>query len=159
MKRVPIAVMVSAVFAGGIAIGQQAGEDDAAEAVLADARLLIKVTGGDKMAIQVMNQMLASFKQAMPQVPGEYWDKFMEKVDAQGIVELTAPIYVKYLTHAEIKGLVAFYQSPLGKKLVEVQPKIVQESFAVGQQWGMKIAQQVQRELIKEGYIKGQGGS
>ena len=56
---------------------------------------------------------------------------------------LTIPIYQKHLTQEDIAALNKFYDSPAGKKMIKVQPLIMQESMAVGQAWGQKIAQEV----------------
>jgi hypothetical protein len=64
------------------------------------------------------------------------------------------PVYNKYYTHDEIKQLIAFYESSLGKKLVEVTPLLTQETMIIGQKWGEKLGQDIVDELIREGYVK-----
>lgn len=44
-----------------------------------------------------------------------------------------AAIYRKHFTEAELKALIAFYQSPVGKKSLDTMPAIFQESSLVGQ--------------------------
>ncbi|UBQ51286.1 DUF2059 domain-containing protein [Aeromonas hydrophila] len=44
-----------------------------------------------------------------------------------------AAIYRKHFTEAELKQLIAFYQSPVGKKSLDTMPAIFQESALVGQ--------------------------
>ncbi|MGL6275643.1 DUF2059 domain-containing protein [Aeromonas dhakensis] len=43
-----------------------------------------------------------------------------------------AAIYRKHFTEAELKELIAFYQSPVGKKSLDTMPAIFQESSLVG---------------------------
>jgi uncharacterized protein len=43
-----------------------------------------------------------------------------------------AAIYRKHFTDAELKELIAFYQSPVGKKSLDTMPTIFQESSLVG---------------------------
>ncbi len=99
-----------------------------------------------------MNQMLIPMKQAIPDVPDEFWTKFLAKVDANELVELIVPIYAKHFTHDEIKQLLAFYQTPLGQKMIANQPAIMQESMEAGQEWGGQLGRQVAKELEAEGY-------
>jgi uncharacterized protein len=40
-----------------------------------------------------------------------------------------ANIYGSYYTHKEIKGIIAFYDSPLGQKMLQKAPKIADEVF------------------------------
>lgn len=150
MRKILVFAAICAVVVAGVAAAQNApGEDEAKND---DIRRLLELTNAAQMGKQMMDQMTASFKQAMPQVPGEFWDRFMEKVDTNEMTEMVVPIYAKYFTHEDIKGLIEFSESPLGRKFTEVQPKIMQESYAAGQQWGMKLGQLVVQELQKEGH-------
>jgi hypothetical protein len=64
-------------------------------------------------------------------------------------------IYHRHLDDKEIRGLIAFYETPLGKKLIEVTPAISQESVAAGMAWGQRMApilnQRITDRLKKEG--------
>ena len=117
-----------------------------------DVRKMLVVTGVGEMGVQVVNQLLSSFKQSVPQVPEEFWTRFASKVDGDGLIELVIPIYAKHFTHDEIKELLAFYETPIGKKLISTQPAMLQESMAVGQTWGESLADQVMQELAAEGH-------
>jgi hypothetical protein len=57
------------------------------------------------------------------------------------------PIYVEHLTVEEMQAAIDFYETPEGQSLIEKMPVISQESFAVGQQWGMELAQRVMEEI------------
>lgn len=63
-------------------------------------------------------------------------------------------IYSKHYTNEDIKGMIAFYQTPLGKKLISILPKITQESIEVSQQYGIKAARRAIQKLEAEGYIE-----
>jgi hypothetical protein len=51
---------------------------------------------------------------------------------AERMVEGLVPVYERYLTAEDVKALIAFYESPAGRKLVAVQPLLIRESGAVG---------------------------
>lgn len=70
------------------------------------------------------------------------------------MINMIIPIYDSCFTEQDIQGLIAFYKSPLGKRLVEKLPVITQKSFDVGQVWGQKIAAELLEELKQKGYIK-----
>jgi hypothetical protein len=116
-----------------------------------DAKRLIVSAGGDKMGLQMWNQMMPSFKQAMPEVPAKMWDEFSAEIDMNELVDMCVPSYERHLSHAEIKELLAFYESPLGKKLVSVQPQIMQECMIAGEEWGRKIGERVIRKFRDRG--------
>ncbi len=61
------------------------------------------------------------------------------------------PIYASHFSQAELEQLVRFYESPLGKRLNEVQPLIVQESMETGQRWGATIGRAVGESLARGG--------
>jgi len=64
--------------------------------------------------------------------PGEYrkklvnlfFAKLQAKADGQSLLELAIPLYDKNLSHEEIKGLIQFYQTPLGQKAVSVHAQV-----------------------------------
>lgn len=64
------------------------------------------------------------------------------------------PIYQKHLTEADLHGIIAFYDTPVGKKFAEKTPLITLESMIAGQEWGLQIGQQVIDKLKNKGYLK-----
>lgn len=61
------------------------------------------------------------------------------------------PIYAKYYTQQDMDDLIAFYDTPLGKKLSTVQPQITLESMSVAQQWAAEIGQKVAAKIMQSG--------
>ena len=122
----------------------------------ADIEKLLQVSESNSIVDQIINLMIPQYKQMVPSVPEEYWDKAAEKMKNSGfklIAELV-PIYDKYFTESEIKELIAFYESSVGKKMVKNQPLILQDSMEVGQKWGISIAQEIVEDLQKDGYLQ-----
>ena len=118
----------------------------------ADIRTLLPLTQAGEMAVQMMQEMLNSYRQGLPQVPDEFWVGFAKKIKTEDLVDMLVPIYDRHLTHAEVVSLIGFFEGPVGKKLLSVQPSIMRESMQVGQQWGEKIGNEVTAELQKKGY-------
>lgn len=56
-----------------------------------------------------------------------------------GLYNKMAELYMAEFTHDEIKQLVAFYKTDLGKKLAEKQLGLTQKAMAFGQSWGMEV--------------------
>jgi len=139
-----------------------AGKAQAASAAdkQADIRRLLALTGAGSVATQAMDEMEKSIRPLMTDSlpPGEYRDKlvelffqkFHEKRDPSKLVDLMVPIYDKYYTADEIKGLINLYQTPLGKKMTTVLPKIVAESQAAGGQWGKELGRECMMEVLEE---------
>ena len=102
----------------------------------------------------VYDQMVSQFKMMKPSVPQITWDMAKREVFDKEIAELQKqliPLYQKNLTAEEIKQLIAFYTSPLGKKLVDGTTKISKESIKIAQPWSMSLAQKMQGYLAEKG--------
>ena len=123
-------------------------------AKIADIRKLISLTGGDKVGEQMVDQMIKSFSAYNPNIPADFWADFKKDVDTNKITEMNIPVYDKYLSADEIKETIKFYESPVGKKLIEVLPKILEETYSAGEQWGYEVGTKLQNKLIEKGYLK-----
>jgi hypothetical protein len=90
--------------------------------------------------------------------PGEYRDKlvelFMQKVhtvDLAGrILDEAIPVYDKYLSDDDVKGLIAFYQTPVGRKLSSVTPSMMAELQSVGEKQGEEVGRQAMLQVLAE---------
>jgi len=118
-----------------------------------DILKLLKVSGSDKLADQMMDAIIPQFQQLVPGIPDAFWVKFREKLNMDDFINACIPAYDKYYTHDEIKQLIKFYESPLGRRMVEVTPLLTQETIAIGQKWGEKLGQDIVNELINDGYV------
>jgi hypothetical protein len=67
-----------------------------------------------------------------------------------------AKLYATNFTEPELKDILAFYQSPAGKKLLSVQPKVIDSSMAFAQTWANKLSDEVigkmRDEMKKRGH-------
>jgi len=117
-------------------------------------RTLLEMMGSGKIGVQVMENMLVSFKKAAPNVPNEVWDEFMKEANPEALVELMVPIYEKHYTDEDVTQLIEFYRTPLGKKVIEKMPLITQESYQVGAEWGKKLGEQAFKKLKEKGYMQ-----
>lgn len=57
----------------------------------------------------------------------------------EGLYNKMAELYMAEFTQDEIKELVGFYKTDLGKKLAEKQLGLTQKSMMYGQTWGMEV--------------------
>lgn len=56
-----------------------------------------------------------------------------------GLYEKMAELYMAEFTHDEVKELVVFYKTDLGKKLALKQLGLMQKAMTYGQSWGMEV--------------------
>ncbi|QUS39370.1 DUF2059 domain-containing protein [Tardiphaga alba] len=66
------------------------------------------------------------------------------------IGEQMAKIYASDFTEAELKDLAAFYKSPLGQKLLQMEPQSISASVNYMQQWAQQFAEQVNGQFRAE---------
>jgi hypothetical protein len=117
---------------------------------------LLTITGASSLSQQVVTQLLMSMKAQYPQVPQKFWDAFLNQFKPDDLVNELIPIYSKYYSNEDINQLIAFYQTPLGKKTIAVLPQLTQESIITGQRYGLEISKKVLQQLEAEGYLSPQ---
>lgn len=66
------------------------------------------------------------------------------------IADAMAQIYANDFTEQELKDLLAFYKSPLGKKSIEQEPKSIEASLNYMRNWGEDLALEVNELFRKE---------
>ena len=140
------------------------------EAYRADAEELLRMTGAAQLGSQFVNvmygQILEDLKRSQPNVPTRMLDVIRQVLEEEfssafagpDFTSRTVAIYAKHFTHDDVRGLLTFYRSALGRKVISVMPTVLQESMAVGQQWGQEIMPGVmaklEQRLRSEGLIK-----
>jgi len=106
-------------------------------------KALMHKTGAGDMSIQMMNQLIPSLKKMIPDAPESFWSDVMSEYDPDEMINIIIPVYQKHLSEEDIKEINTFYDSPAGKKLIHVQPAIMQESMLLGQQYGESVARKI----------------
>ena len=114
---------------------------------------LLELTGAGKLGKQVAENVISVFQKQYPDVNPKFWDKFKKEIKPDDLENMIVPIYDEYFTEGDIDQLIAFYKTPIGKKVIATLPDITQESMAAGQQWGKELARKVIEELEAKGYI------
>jgi hypothetical protein len=116
----------------------------------AEIQKLIRLTGVERLVGQMETQILSSMKAQMPQVPDLFWIKFQQKINNRELIEKIIPLYDKFYTTDDLKAINAFYETPVGAKVLSTLPQLTQESMKIGQEWGEKISRQAAQEADQE---------
>lgn len=141
----------------------QAGRTAAAKidpAKEADIRGLLDLVGTKALITQSLDSMSTSMRPVLSNSlpPGDYRDKlvdlffvkFNSKIDVQHFLDMAVPIYDKNFSHDEIRGLLQFYQTPLGQKTITVLPSLSAELQQQGRKWGEQMGRQCMLEVLAE---------
>jgi uncharacterized protein len=86
----------------------------------------------------------------VPKFMETFGTRFKAAAPASKVTDAIVPIYAKHFTMEDIQGLIKFYESPLGVKLVKEMPEVVQESQNEGVQMDQNAALTVLRGMEEE---------
>jgi hypothetical protein len=114
---------------------------------------LLELTDSKNMAVQIFDMVIPQIARIAPNVPQSVWDALKDKMDFDVFVKNYIPIYDRHYTHEDIRELIEFYESPVGRKVIRVTPAMTEESMQMGQSYGAILAEEILRELKKGGYL------
>ena len=116
-----------------------------------DILIFFKVSGVEttyKSAISSMMDMMAKNMNITDiEMIKELKDEMSTDENIAEILNEMRIIYKKHFSQADIKALIKFYESPIGKKLVKEQPSLMTESMEVGQNWGRSLGEKVYKRI------------
>ena len=120
-----------------------------------DIRELLTVIKIDESLGQIINIMLNNLEKELLLVTDKdeaetIKNKIKNKFKIEDVIQLVIPIYDKYLSVNDVKGLIAFYKTPLGQKIITITPVMTAESINAGAEYGEKIAKEIIQEMKQE---------
>jgi len=125
MKKVIITLVV--VFFSHIGFAQ----DDQFKK---DVLKVIEMSGGT-------SQIKSAKEQILKMVPKEKQAAFVIEFDATlpALYDKLATVYMQTYTKEDIKAMMDFYYSPVGKKINEKSGELLEKSQAAGEEWGQGL--------------------
>jgi uncharacterized protein len=130
--------------------------DPAKEAAI---RHLMDITGtsklGENLRIYITERVQEKAGQAvaperMQKFMGTFSAKFNASVSPSAITDALVTIYAKSFSMEDIQGLIQFYESPLGTRVVQTLPRVSAESQQVGIEMDQNAALMVLRGMSEE---------
>src|SRR5947199_4881982 len=158
--RLAAALLFACTTFGGAVLAQPAPSASA----VATARELVETKGGaamfDPVIVSVVEQTKAALLQTNPQLSKDLNDvaaqlrtEFTPKRDE--LMAQAAKLYADRFSEQELKEMLTFYKSALGKKMVNVEPQVLDETFNYVQQWGARVSEDVMNRFRAEMKKKG----
>jgi uncharacterized protein len=114
-------------------------------------RKLLTMTDARGTFKRSLETQISVMKRTMSQIPPKFWDEVLKEANPDTFIEFIVPIYDKYFSNDEIMGLIAFYETPLGKKTVATLPQVMAESAEAGGKYGQEVANKVIQKMQAEG--------
>ena len=144
-------------FVAGLMLAMITGQAVAAAPSEQQVRKLMDVIGMGRSLNQMNDQVASSMQQALPCVSSNYWKDFIDQNGSQEYIGRLVPIYQKHFTAEEVDGMVKFYGSPLGQKVLTEMPLAMAEANQAGLQWTHEHGQQMIAKLEQAGTLSADG--
>jgi hypothetical protein len=158
---------LAAVAAALVAFGPAAHSQQPSAAAMATAKELVTTTGAttlfNPLIAGVVEQAKLLFLQQNPGLSKDL-NEIAEKMrsDLQPrfaeLINEVAKEYATSFTEPELKAILTFYASPVGKKLLDQQSRVVDASMKFAQEWANKLSDEViakmRDELKKRGHVQ-----
>jgi uncharacterized protein len=139
-RVIAVIVLITVLQTHGVA-AMDAEKRANIEALLKDTGMLANMS---RLIDLLTPQIMGSLKKENRKIPDAAWDEFTgicAEEMKRSLPELEEPviaIYDENFSADEIKQLVAFYQSPVGRRIVIQLPQLMQQSVSMGQSWGQQ---------------------
>jgi uncharacterized protein len=146
-----------------LAISGAQAQTPTAEATAAARSLVetMKMTDQFKAMLPTILQALKpAIVQDRPEVAGDYDAAMPRMLEAfapyyQAMVDGIVDVYANNFTAEELLAIEEFYRQPVGKKMLDKTPTILQQSMQVGQTIGRKAAEDLRNRMADELRAKG----
>jgi hypothetical protein len=156
--RIALAALVVASAVLGAPAAAQNGADSQLRLDL--SRQLLEVSGTMRMSGQMLDQMtrlqVEAFRRANPG-RGEAAARFVEDHLAPALrarmgelEDVFVHLWAGNFDAPELEEIIAFYRSPLGRKLIERSPRLMQQGMAAGAAWGERVEREALEQLRSE---------
>jgi uncharacterized protein len=147
----PRCVAMSVFLSSLVISGQLASAQTVDDAFRSNIEELIEVSGTQRISAQVVailtRQMLDGLKKSQPNLPEQAIDFAVQVMNEEltkgfltpELMSRMVPLFAKHFTPDEVRGLIAFYRSDLGRKYVGSMPTLMQETSAATQQYTKEV--------------------
>ena len=119
-------------------------------------KTLMDLMGTTKDLEKSVEDALGQMKKFLPQVEEftEIWDRFAKDIVKKTVVgfmkESIAPVWGEHYSEEELDALIAFYSSPVGKKILETHKEIGNRMVQMMLGMGQKISKEFEKRLEQE---------
>ncbi len=108
---------------------------------------LMEKTGVTKMINTMFNQMKVAY--SGNEKAKKAFDEVVKELDVKEYIKRVVPVYQKYYTQEDIDALNKFYDTPVGQKVIRVQPQLLTDVMQVGREWTQETIQKIQAKKTK----------
>lgn len=117
----------------------------------AEVKKLLLLMGTRETAQSLVAQMKKTFQKNMPLAPQSILQDFEKDANADAFLDELVPVYAERFSPDEIRQMIAFYDSPAGRKLTQSMPDLTRESLHVAQRWSNDLQQRLEMKMREKG--------
>jgi hypothetical protein len=163
--RAPCAVTLALGLAIALGIGAADAQQQPSASAIATAKEVITAKGAaalyGPLVSGVIERTKSVFLQTNPMLSKDLNEVAAKLHNEYGgrsaeIINEVAKLYASRFTEQELKDTLAFYKSPLGRKLIVEEPAILDQSMKNAQTWAENLSQEViakmRAEMKKRGH-------
>ncbi|MCC8941373.1 DUF2059 domain-containing protein [Bradyrhizobium sp. Arg68] len=163
LLRVTALLVVVMSLMAPLARAQTAAPAPSADALAAARELVTTIHFVDQFKA-LMPTLMTSLKPAIVQGRSEVerdYDALMPVMLAafqarfSELSEAVAIVYANNFTPDDLRGLIAFYKTPVGQKFLAKSPALTQQSLLAGQKFGQSVSVELRQRMIEELRKKG----
>jgi uncharacterized protein len=136
------------------------GQTSPTEEKTANVRRLLTLIGAEKIQASMFDQFMNIFKSSFARTakPDERTQKVLdrmtvliaEELKKVDFTQLYVDLYSKNFTNDEIKELIQFYESPVGRKTIQTLPAVTQEAMTRGAELGQIATKRALERMAQE---------
>lgn len=144
-------VSVVAVALAVVPLGAQGRPTPADSLKHVAIRRMLALQRTDSLMLAGIEEGLAN-EPADPSLPAGFLDSLRVRMhrDIGEFLERLVPIYDSLFSASDIDGLLAFYETPVGKRYLAAQPHLTEAVLELGRRWGMETAGRVLVDLSRD---------
>jgi uncharacterized protein len=155
----------SAMLALGLIVFAGSAQAQPSAASISMAKELLALKGATTMYDPVVRGVVEQAKivllrtnpmltKELTEVTAKLHAEYAPKI--QELREIVARVYANSFTEQELKDALVFYKTPLGKKLIQQEPQILEQTMRDAQTWGDRLSEEVisrmRAEMKKKGH-------
>jgi uncharacterized protein len=164
-QKTAVTVRSAMLALGLIVLAGSAHAQQPSAAAVSMARELIALKGATGMYDPVLRGVVEQAKivllrtnpmlsKELTEVANKLHTEYAAKL--QELRDISARVYAARFSEQELKDALTFYKTPLGKKLIQQEPQILDQSMREVQTWGDKLSEEVisrmRAEMKKKGH-------
>lgn len=106
---------------------------------------ILSLTGGDTLRREMLDGMVPHLKEMMPYVPANVVEDIQRRLGSADYEGAMVRAFQQHLSTEDAAAIIAFYESPAGRHMVNVLPSVMDD----GRQAAAELGQQVMLDVMR----------